>query len=154
MRKIFFLFILIYANEFLFSQKNTKIQSIYDFDTTNSILRDNFNKREIKIFTEINHSHEAEKVGLNLIPSNVFIIGNPKVGTYIMQENIEMAINLPLKILVYEKDKKVWVIYQNISPIAKKYNIKKVTNTIRKIDNTMKNIIEISVKNKNNDQAN
>jgi uncharacterized protein (DUF302 family) len=54
------------------------------------------------IFAIIDHSGEAEKVGLAMRPTKVVIFGNPKDGTPVMLAAPSIAIDLPLKLLVAE----------------------------------------------------
>lgn len=98
-------------------------------------------QKNIQVFAEINHSNEAEKVGLSLPKTIVLIVGNPKVGTMLMQENQQIALHLPLKILITEKEGKILVDYQEITPLAKKYKLKKSLPIAKKIDETMKSIL-------------
>ena len=68
----------------------------------------------IKLFTVIDHSGEAEKAGLKMRPTKVVIFGNPKAGTPLMIASPSIAIDLPLKVLVWEDaNGKVWVSYNS-----------------------------------------
>ena len=56
----------------------------------------------ITLFALIDHSGEAAKVGLSMRPTKLLIFGDPKAGTPLMQASPGSAIDLPLKILVWE----------------------------------------------------
>lgn len=56
----------------------------------------------VKLFTVIDHSGEAEKAGLKMRPTKLLIFGNPKAGTPLMIASPTVAIDLPLKVLVWE----------------------------------------------------
>jgi uncharacterized protein (DUF302 family) len=56
----------------------------------------------VKLFALIDHSGEAEKVGLQMRPTKLLIFGNPKAGTPLMIASPTAALDLPLKILVWE----------------------------------------------------
>jgi len=56
----------------------------------------------VKLFARIDHSGEAEKVGLQMRPTELLIFGNPKAGTPLMIAAPGIAIDLPLKVLVWE----------------------------------------------------
>ena len=58
--------------------------------------------RGVTIFARIDHGGEAEKVGMKMPPTQLLIFGNPKAGTPLMLAAPEIAIDLPLKILVWE----------------------------------------------------
>ena len=58
----------------------------------------------VKIFARIDHGGEAKGAGLELRPTEVLIFGNPKAGTPLMQASPTIAIDLPLKVLVWQDD--------------------------------------------------
>ena len=108
-------------------------------------LQKTLNSKGITIFTTIEHHKAAEAVGESMSPATVLIVGNPKVGTALMQENPLLAIELPLKILIYEKEKTVNIRYEKISATAEKYNIKQNFGTVEKIDVAMQQLIKLSI---------
>ena len=68
----------------------------------------------VALFTIVDHSGEAEKVGLKMRPTKLAIFGNPKAGTPLMLAAPSSAIDPPLKILIWEDaDGKVWVSYNS-----------------------------------------
>ena len=56
----------------------------------------------VKLFTVIDHSGEAEAIGIKMPPTKLLIFGNPKAGTPLMLAAPMVAIDLPLKLLVWE----------------------------------------------------
>src|SRR5271168_3164863 len=68
----------------------------------------------VKLFALVDHSREAEKVGMHMRPTMLLIFGNPKAGTPLMLASPSIAIDLPLKILVWEDGQgKVWLSYNS-----------------------------------------
>src|SRR5579864_7497749 len=68
----------------------------------------------VTLFTLVDHSGEAEKVGMKMRPTKLAIFGNPKAGTPLMLAAPSSAIDLPLKILIWEDaGGKVWVSYNS-----------------------------------------
>jgi len=66
----------------------------------------------VKLFAVVDHSGEAEKAGMQMRPTKLLIFGNPKAGTPLMVASPSIAIDLPLKILVWEDPSgKVWLSY-------------------------------------------
>ncbi len=66
------------------------------------------------VFTELDHAAAAVKVGLELRPRTVIVFGNPKLGTAPMQKAATLAIDNPLKALVWQDDQgKVWLTYNS-----------------------------------------
>jgi uncharacterized protein (DUF302 family) len=66
------------------------------------------------VFTEIDHAAAAAQAGLALRPRTVIVFGNPKTGTPLMQRAPTLAIDVPLKALVWQDDQgKVWLTYNS-----------------------------------------
>jgi len=96
------------------SEKNgiVSVLSSHSFDETVSRIQNLLQQNNITLFALIDHSGEAEKVGLKMIPTRLFIFGNPKTGTPLMQSAPSTAIDLPLKLLVsQDPERKVWITY-------------------------------------------
>ena len=115
------------------------------FEETVVALQKELNSRGITIFATIDHKKAAEAVGENMQPATVLIVGNPKVGTALMQENPRLAIELPLKILIYEEDKTVKIRYEKIAAMGEKYDIKQNFATAEKIDSAMQQLIKLAI---------
>ena len=115
------------------------------FEETVVALQKTLNSKGITIFATIDHHKAAEAVGENMQPATVLIVGNPKVGTALMQENPLLAIELPLKILIYKEEKIVRIRYEKISAIAEKYHIKQNFATAEKIDAAMQQLIKLAI---------
>jgi uncharacterized protein (DUF302 family) len=74
--------------------------------------------------TQIDHSAAAKTAGLTLRPTEVFIFGNAKSGTPLMQSAPSVGIDLPLKILVWEDEtSKTWLAYNDPNWIAQRHGI-------------------------------
>jgi len=70
--------------------------------------------RKLTLFATIDHAANARAAGLALPPATVFVFGNPAVGTRVMQCDLASAIDLPLRLLVWESpDGAVWVGYRD-----------------------------------------
>ena len=80
--------------------------------------------KSITIFARVDHSAEANRVGLRLRPTEVLIFGNPKGGTGVMQASPTSAIDLPLKALAWRDDGgQVWLSYNDPSFFAQRFNL-------------------------------
>ena len=120
-------------------------QSPLAFEETVVALQKTLNSKGITIFAAIEHHKAAEAVGESMSPATVLIVGNPKVGTALMQENPLLAIELPLKILIYEEGKTVNIRYEKVTAIAEKYHIKQNFSTAERIDAAMQQLIKSSI---------
>jgi len=80
--------------------------------------------KSIKVFARVDHSGEAEKVGLKMQPTQLLIFGNPKGGTPIMLAAPTSAIDLPLKALAWQDgDGKVWLSYNDPKYFARRFGL-------------------------------
>jgi len=90
------------------------IPSRYTVDLTVLRLEEILKAKGVTLFTVIDHSGEAERVGLTMRPTKLLIFGNPKGGTPLMLASPSAALDLPLKILVWQDaDGKVWESYNS-----------------------------------------
>ncbi len=90
------------------------IPSRHSVNETVERLRDILDAKGVTLFALVDHSGEAEKVGMKMRPTKLLIFGSPKAGTPIMLAAPSIAIDLPLKILVWEDaGGKAWVSYNS-----------------------------------------
>jgi len=88
--------------------------SNHSVDETLEKLKRVLQAKGVNVFAIVDHSGEAEKVGLKMRPTKLVIFGNPKAGTPLMLAAPTTAIDLPLKILIWEDSQgKVWVSYNS-----------------------------------------
>ena len=87
-------------------------------------LQTTLEARGLKVFALIDHSGEAEKAGLKMRPTQLLIFGSPKGGTPRMVAAPTLAIDLPLKALVWEDaDAKVWISYNSPEYLQQRHNV-------------------------------
>ena len=90
------------------------IPSNHSVDETVERLKGMLQSKGITLFALIDHSGEAEKVGMKMPPTKLLIFGNPKGVTPLMLAAPSIAIDLPLKILVWQDAQgKVWLSYNS-----------------------------------------
>lgn len=86
--------------------------SNHSVEQTVDRLRDLLKAKGVTLFALVDHSGEAEKVGMKMPPTKLLIFGNPRAGTPLMLAAPSSAIDLPLKILIREDAQgKVWLSY-------------------------------------------
>jgi len=76
--------------------------SPWSFHETVERIETALSTRKIKLFARIDQAAEAAAVGLNLRPTILLIFGDPSKGTPLMETHPTLAIDLPLKVLVWE----------------------------------------------------
>ncbi len=90
------------------------LSSNHPVDETVERLKAILLAKGVNLFALIDHSGEAEKVGIKMPPTKLLIFGSPKAGTPLMLATPSIAIDLPLKILISEDPQgKVWVSYNS-----------------------------------------
>jgi uncharacterized protein (DUF302 family) len=78
----------------------------------------------VKLFALIDHSGEAEAAGLQMRPTKLLIFGNPKGGTPLMLAAPTVAIDLPLKLLVWEDaEGKTWITYNDPKYLVARHSV-------------------------------
>jgi uncharacterized protein (DUF302 family) len=88
------------------------LPSNHSVDETVERLQNIVRERGLTLFALVDHSGEADKVGLHMPPTKLVIFGSPKAGTPLMLAAPTVAIDLPLKILVWQdREGKTWVSY-------------------------------------------
>ena len=101
-----------------------KIPSHHSVDETVDKLKTILKSKGVTLFALVDHSGEAEKVGLNMPPTKLLIFGNPKAGTPLMLASPSAAIDLPLKILVAEDSEgNVWISYNSVDYLKERHGL-------------------------------
>ncbi len=101
-----------------------QISSRYGVDETMRRLQAVFAENGLLVFSVIDHSGEAKKAGLQMLPTKVIIFGNPKAGTPLMLAAPSLAIDLPLKALVAQgSGGDVFVTYNDPEYLQKRHGV-------------------------------
>jgi uncharacterized protein (DUF302 family) len=101
-----------------------QIPSSHSVDETVEKLKTILKSKGVTLFALVDHSGEAEKVGLKMPPTKLLIFGNPKGGTPLMLAAPSAAIDLPLKILVAEDSQgKVWISYNSPEYLKERHGL-------------------------------
>jgi len=100
------------------------IRSNHSVDETVDKLKAILHAKGVTLFALVDHSGEAEKVGMKMRPTKLLIFGNPKAGTPLMLAAPSIAIDLPLKLLVWEDaESRVWVSYNSPAYLQQRHNL-------------------------------
>jgi uncharacterized protein (DUF302 family)/uncharacterized membrane protein YidH (DUF202 family) len=135
---IYLVFIRVSAKPHLQNEKEASMtfmtvaanKGIIDYPSHHSVeqtvekLKGILQAKSVTLFALIDHSGEAEKVGMEMRPTKLLIFGSPKAGTPLMQAAPSSALDLPLKILVWEAaDGKVWISYNSPSYVQERHGL-------------------------------
>lgn len=98
--------------------------SSHSVDQTVEKLKAMLRAKGVALFALVDHSGEAAKVGMTMPPTKLLVFGNPKAGTPLMLAAPSSAIDLPLKILVWEDGQgKVWISFNSPQYLQKRHGL-------------------------------
>ncbi|MGB5966098.1 MAG: DUF302 domain-containing protein [Sulfurimonadaceae bacterium] len=124
----------LFANDIILKSSNKSVEA------TMNKLQNIVTKKGFTVFAVVDHQAGASKVRMKLPPSKEIIFGNPKMGTILMQEKMEVGLDLPIRVLVFEdRDKKTKIAYRDGTWLDSEHNLteKKLLN---KMNFTLDNI--------------
>ena len=94
-------------------------ESKFSVDETVARLEARLRALNVPVFAQFDHAENARQGGMQLRPTKVLVFGNPKVGTKLMQENQAIALDLPLRLSVWEDERgRTWVSYRALDRLA------------------------------------
>ena len=109
------------------ANNNTGIVDVpgnHSVDATVEKLKAILNAKGVTLFALVDHSGEAEKAGMKMPATKLLIFGNPKGGTPVMLAAPSIAIDLPLKLLVWEdRSGKVWISYNSPAYLQQRHGL-------------------------------
>ena len=93
-------------------------------DETVEKVKNILQSKGVTLFALVDHSGEAERVGMKMRPTKLLIFGSPKAGTPLMLAAPTIAIDLPLKLLVWEDGQgKVWISYNSLEYLKERHRL-------------------------------
>lgn len=100
------------------------VSSHYSVEQTIGRLEETLRIRGVNLFALIDHSGEAARVGMQMRSTKLLIFGNPQAGTPLMIAAPTIAIDLPLKLLVWEDTNgEVWVSYNSAAYLQARHGL-------------------------------
>lgn len=100
------------------------IPSNHSVDATVERLREILEAKGVTLFALVDHSGEAEKAGMKMPATKLLIFGSPTAGTPVMLAAPSIAIDLPLKILIWEDGQgKTWISYNSPAYLQARHGV-------------------------------
>lgn len=120
------------------------VKSPFSVNETALQLQKLLTDRGIKIFATIDHSAAASESGLELPGETVVIFGDPKVGTFLMQECPPLGIELPLKMLIWQdaESQKTFIGFREPLEYLDQYGVVKHKEILEKISKLMHSLLK------------
>ena len=102
----------------------TSLKSPYSVDESTRRIEALLRERGLTIFSVVDHSGEARRVGLEMRPTKLVLFGNPTAGTPVMVASPSTAIDLPLKALVAQDSSgSVWVSFNSPEYLQRRHGV-------------------------------
>ena len=79
--------------------------------------------RGMKVFAVIDHGDEAKRVGLALRDTKLFIVGSPSASTPVIVAVPVAALELPLRVIVWEDGHQTKVSYPSPTEVVRRYGL-------------------------------
>ena len=98
--------------------------SNHSVEQTVEKLKNILQSNGVTLFALVDHSGQAEKVGMKMRSTKLLVFGSPKAGTPLMLAAPRRTIDLPLKILIWEDNQgKVWVSYNSPDYLKQRHSL-------------------------------
>lgn len=125
------------------------VKSAHDVKTTADRLETVLKNKGMTIFARVDHAAGAKKVDKELLPTELVIFGNPKVGTLLMQCEQKMGLDLPLKALIWQDESgQTWYSYDNPESMKAKHDVKGCDPVFEKVKDAMANFAKAATSEK------
>lgn len=118
-----------------------QVRSEFTVEETSDRLAALLAERRLNVFAQVDHAENAATVGKELRPTELFIFGNPAVGTPLMQCNQSVAIDLPQKMLIWQAaDEQVWLAYNDPDYLMARHGLADCEPVIDRISQVLEDI--------------
>lgn len=96
---------------------------------------------DLEVIAEVAHGQAAAKSGLDLRPTHLLLLGNPEVGTKLMQADQRAGLDLPLRMLVWENEQgEVFVSYHDPLALSQTYQLEEQEEILQKMQGVMETL--------------
>lgn len=110
--------------------------------STMDSLQNLVENKGLTVFARIDHAAGAAQVGEDMLPTQLLIFGNPAIGTALMSSQRTVAIDLPIKVLIWEEpDGRVWIAYNDPTYLAERHGIEDRDEVVAKMKAAVAGIV-------------
>ncbi|MEM6836512.1 MAG: DUF302 domain-containing protein [Cyanobacteria bacterium P01_C01_bin.120] len=118
-----------------------QLSSNFSVSETGDRLEALLEERRLTLMARIDHAQNAASVGKELRPTELFIFGNPAVGTPLMQCNQSVAIDLPQKMLIWEDaSEQVQLAYNDPEYLLARHQLEACEPVIERVSQVLEDI--------------
>jgi CubicO group peptidase (beta-lactamase class C family)/uncharacterized protein (DUF302 family) len=116
-------------------------ESKFPVDETVSRLQAVLKAADVPVFAVFDHGENAQKVEMQLRPTKVVVFGNPKVGTRLMQDSQAVALDLPLRLSIWQDGRgRVWLSRHSLEGLTREYGTKDAA-TVRAMERMLEGVV-------------
>lgn len=117
-----------------------QVESPHDVATTIDKLAAVLESKGMSVFGRVNHAANAEKAGLSLLPTELLIFGNPKIGTPLMNCAQSVALDLPQKMLAFQDESgKIYLSWNDPQYLKTRHAIEGCDEVLQKVSGALAN---------------
>lgn len=122
-----------------------QVQSQSSVEETANRLEAILKEKGMTLFGRVEHSAEAQKVGIELRDTVLLMFGNPQVGSLLMACQQAVALDLPLKVLIWQDEQqRVWLSYNDFEYLKARYQITGCEETLSKMEKGLEMMVKLS----------
>ena len=116
------------------------VKSAHSVTVTTDRLETVLGAKGMTVFARIDHAAGAKKAGKTLLPTEMLVFGNPKVGTPLMLCSRSIAIDLPQKALIWEDASgDTWISYNDPQFLKQRHGTKGCDEVFKKVTTAVGN---------------
>lgn len=108
------------------------VDSQYSVAETEERLIEAVEGKGLTVMARVDHKANAETVDLDMPATRLVIFGNPKAGTQLMKCAPTVAIDLPMKMLIWDDGKAVKVAYNRADYLAERHGLGDCAGPVQK----------------------
>ena len=144
MKHLTALFVLLLLNSGLKADQGLVIiNSHHGVEKTMNALEEIVLSKGFQVFARINHAQAAKQVDIHLRPVQLLIFGKPKAGSLLMQEQPSVAIDLPMKYLVWKNSRgQVKIGWNDPAWVASRHHIHNRNKLVARISAVLRRMAE------------
>jgi CubicO group peptidase (beta-lactamase class C family)/uncharacterized protein (DUF302 family) len=117
-------------------------ESCYSVAATVDRLEALVKAKGIDVAARVDHAAAATQKGLELPPTEVLLFGNPAIGTKLMQSRRSIALDLPLRVVVWEEaDGTVWAGHHDVAALASQHGIGDREQVVEAMDTGLESLL-------------
>jgi uncharacterized protein (DUF302 family) len=97
--------------------------------------------RGTRVFARIDHAAAAREAGLELADEQLLVFGDPRVGTFLMQEEASVGYELPLRLLVWDDGGATRIGWRPPTELAGEYGLSAQAEVLERMEGLLEQLV-------------